>query len=68
MSEDRFTQFETLLTQLQYDMDCLNLAILGQQQRIDQLVSELTHVRGVLTATQEDHERRDPKEEKPPHY
>jgi uncharacterized coiled-coil protein SlyX len=64
--EQRLIQVETVLMQLQHDLDQLNKAVLDQQ-------GELTHLKGALdrlTATLEEGpaEPRNPVDERPPHY
>ncbi len=64
--EQRLIQVESVLMQLQHDLEQLNKAVLDQQ-------GELAHLKGALdrlTATLEEGpaEPRDPVEERPPHY
>jgi uncharacterized coiled-coil protein SlyX len=64
--EQRLIQVETILMQVQHDVEQLNKAVLAQQ-------GELTHLRGALdrlTATLEagPAEPRNLVEERPPHY
>jgi uncharacterized coiled-coil protein SlyX len=64
--EHRLIQVETVLMQVQHDLEQLNKAVLDQQ-------GELTHLKGALdrlTATLEEGpaEPRNPVDERPPHY
>jgi len=64
--EQRLIQVETVLMQVQHDVEQLNKAVLDQQ-------AELTHLKGALdrlTATLEEPpaEPRNPVDERPPHY
>jgi uncharacterized coiled-coil protein SlyX len=64
--EQRLIQVETVLMQVQHDLEQLNKAVLDQQ-------GELTHLKGAfdrLTATLEEGpaEPRNPVDERPPHY
>lgn len=64
--EQRLIQVETVLMQVQHELEQLSKAVLAQQ-------GELTHLRGALdrlTATLDEGpaEARNPVEERPPHY
>jgi uncharacterized coiled-coil protein SlyX len=64
--EQRLIQMETVLMQVQHDLEQLNKAVLDQQ-------GELTHLKAALdrlTATLEEGpaEPRNPVDERPPHY
>ena len=64
--EQRLIQVETVLMQVQHDLEQLSTAVLEQQ-------AELTHLRGALervsaTLDEGPSEPRNPVDERPPHY
>ncbi|AMV19115.1 SlyX family protein [Planctomyces sp. SH-PL14] len=63
---ERLAAVESLLMHVQYDVEQLNKAVLGQQAEIARLRTELMRFRSEF----EDHAvaPRDPAAEKPPHY
>lgn len=62
---DRLVAIESLLMQLQYDLDQLNSAVLAQQAELQQLAGRLHRLAAVIES--EEQELPGPADERPPH-
>lgn len=65
-ADNRLTRLELLLSHLQYDVDKLNEALIGQQSQIDALGQMLSKMETVIEHLPEP--SRDLEQERPPHY
>ena len=65
---DRLIELESLVMHLQNDLEQMNNVILGQQQEMKSLHQRIQQLESRLAETAEGPEKRDPLEERPPHY
>ena len=65
-ADERLTRLELLLSHLQYDVDKLNEALIGQQSQIDALRQMLSKMETLIEHLPEP--PRDLEQERPPHY
>ena len=64
----KLVDLESLIAHLQYEFEQLNAVIINQNQRIDQLQTSQRKFEHQLQTLEEDLEKRDPEDERPPHY
>jgi len=64
----RVTELEILLTHMQAEFQQLNSAVLDQQQQLDAINKQLDLLGHRVDKLAEDPEKRDPNQERPPHY
>lgn len=64
----RVSELEFLLTHMQEDFQKLNAAVLDQQREIDALTKSLDRLGAKVDKLGEEPEKRDPVQERPPHY
>ena len=67
-SEERLTAIESLLMQIQYDVEQLHEAVLGQRRDLESLRRVVDQLHGQVERLEIGPESRDPHAEKPPHY
>lgn len=68
MEEDRFTRIESKLALAEDLLDVLNQTVFRQQQEIDRLQQQIRVLYQQMSGGGSAEERRDPREEIPPHY
>ena len=64
----RVTELEILLTHMQDEFQKLNSVVLAQQQEIDALSKNLDRLDHKVEKLGDEPEKRDPVDERPPHY
>jgi SlyX protein len=67
-SEERLVKLEFLVTHLEHELATMNSVVLEQQKQIDALKRTAARLDDRMARLAEDEERRDPGEERPPHY
>ena len=65
---DRLIELESQVMHLQNDLEQMNNVILDQQREIESLNQRFQQLESRLSETAEGPEKRDPLEERPPHY
>lgn len=65
---ERLDRIETALAHLQHDVDSLNEALGGYFRRLAEFDERFTRIEHEIEATGQAAERRDPEQERPPHY
>lgn len=68
MFADRITELEILLTHMQEDFQKLNAVVLDQQREIEALTKNLDRLDSKVDKLGDEPEKRDPVQERPPHY
>ena len=64
----KLVDLESLIAHLQHELEQLNSAVIEQNQRIDLLQASQQKFAHQLQTLEEDLEKRDPEDERPPHY
>ena len=67
-SEERLVKLEFLVTHLEHELATMNSVVLEQQKQIDTLKRTAARLDDRVARLADDEERRDPGEERPPHY
>ncbi len=65
---ERMLVLETAVAHLQHDVEQMHGVILAQNNEIQALRGLVEHFEGQLEEATKEPERRDPQEERPPHY
>ncbi len=65
---DRLIELESIVMHLQNDIEQMNNVILEQQREMESLNGRIQQLESRLDETGEGPEKRDPLEERPPHY
>lgn len=65
---DRQIQFETMLAHIQQDIEQINQSLTYQLQRIQEMDLRFQRIERELELMHQPIERRDPEQERPPHY
>ena len=66
--EMRLEKIESVLAHLQHDIDSLNLSLTSHFRRMQEFESRFGRIEGELQMMHEPTDKRDPGNERPPHY